>query len=90
MKRKFVCPECGCKEMGMRTHVTRPQLGIPENNPWSSIVDILSCKNCKKLIPGHLGYCSNSMSVGNAKKRWEEDFRERDIGILLSSFSRYD
>ena len=82
----FICPECGSKDDTYRAY----QLLIDKvkvENPWFTEFEFINCMNCRRCIPGTLGYrygeeCKN---YDDAKKIWKEKFKH-----LLYEWLDYD
>ena len=41
------------------------------NDPWSSISQIIQCRDCKKKIPAHLGERWNDITLKHAKEEFK-------------------
>jgi len=62
----FICPSCLSDKILAEKFIS---IGLPNNNdPWSSITQIIQCGNCKKKIPAHLGERWNNLTLESAKE----------------------
>ena len=62
----FICPSCLSDKILTEKFIS---IGLPNNNdPWSSITQIIQCGNCKKNIPAHLGERWNNLTLESAKE----------------------
>jgi hypothetical protein len=76
-KEGFICPNCGSTEAEFMTMVS----SIPDGeDPWSSVLQVLTCAKCKRKIPAHLGERWNDRTVEEARSEWSETYRRRKRG----------
>ncbi|WP_440675491.1 hypothetical protein [Candidatus Pelagibacter sp. HIMB1593] len=62
----FICPSCLSYKILTEKFIS---IGLPNNNdPWSSITQIIQCGNCKKNIPAHLGERWNNLTLESARE----------------------
>lgn len=73
--RTFICPECGSTESSGRLFVSRAP-GFNPEDPWSGVLQIVSCSRCRRTIPAHLAYCWN-MSLEQAQAQWQARYRDQ-------------
>ena len=78
MSNEFICPECGSKEAGMQSMVSRPTpTGKKNEDPWACVLQDIECASCKMIIPDHLGERWDNISIEEAQKEWKKDYRKR-------------
>ena len=75
MAQEFICPECGSTESGYEQYVSLDPPAPKDKNPWSSVLQIITCKQCRREIPAHLGERWNDISIEDAKKVWKKEYR---------------
>ena len=75
MEQEFICPECGSTESKYEQHVSRDPLVPKDKNPWSSVLQIITCKQCHREIPAHLGERWDNISIEDAQKEWKKEYR---------------
>ena len=68
MKQEFICPECGATESKFEQYVSKDPPIPKDKNPWSSVLQIITCKQCHREIPAHLGERWDNRSIEDAKK----------------------
>ena len=73
----FICPECGSAESSGRLFVSRAP-GFNPEDPWSGVLQIVTCSRCRRTIPAHLGYRWN-MTREQAQAEWQERYREQAV-----------
>lgn len=71
---EFICPECGSREVSKTVFVTT--VPVPED-PWSEVLQRLTCGQCESVIPAHLGQRWDNLSVEAAQKEWREIYRPK-------------
>lgn len=69
----FVCPECGSTEASTYEDVSTD---YDPQNPWSGVLERITCAKCDFLIPAHLGERWGQMSVEEARQEWQDVYRE--------------
>ena len=55
MNQEFICPNCGSTESTAEQYVSMDPPVPKDKNPWSSVLQIITCKQCHREIPAHLG-----------------------------------
>ena len=75
MEQEFICPECRSTESKYEQYVSLDQPVPKDKNPWSSVLQIITCKQCHREIPAHLGERWNKISIEDAKKEWKKEYR---------------
>ena len=75
MEQEFICPECGSTESKYEQYVSINPQDSKDKNPWSSVLQIITCQKCLKKIPAHLGERWDNRSIEDAKKEWVEQFK---------------
>lgn len=70
----FVCPECGSREADSTVMV---ETVLREGDPWSGVLQRITCRGCGREIPAHLGELWDGISVEQARSEWREVYRER-------------
>ena len=66
----FICPNCLSEEILTEKFVS---IELPKSNdPWSSISQIIQCRDCKKKIPAHLGERWNDITLKHAKEEFKK------------------
>ena len=71
----FICPNCGSTEPGYEEYVSKENPDSKDTNPWSSVLQIISCEQCHRKIPAHLAERWDNISIEDAKKEWIEKFK---------------
>jgi len=71
----FLCPNCGSTESKDEQYVSVDPPAPKDKNPWSSVLQIITCKQCHREIPAHLGERWDNRSIEDAKKEWIEQFK---------------
>ncbi len=70
--KSFICPECSSIEYKSHLYVST----YPDpNDPWSNILQTYECARCEKYIPAHLAERWNNITLKEAKKEWEDVYR---------------
>lgn len=67
--KSFICPDCGSTNEGDRVLLSKEPM-INEKNPWSNVLEQISCEDCKSIIPAHVAERWDNMSIDAAKKEW--------------------
>ena len=75
MEQEFICPECRSTESKYEQYVSRDPPVPKDKNPWSSVLQIITCKQCHREIPAHLGERWNNISIEDAQKEWKKEYR---------------
>lgn len=70
----FICPECGHTESRETVYVSKTP---SKNNPWSSVLQIMTCGKCWSRIPAHIGERWDGMTEEEAKIEWKTVYREK-------------
>ena len=76
----FICPNCGSKKHTdhyfYNFNKRNPDpLALLSDDPWVVVAEALSCASCKYTIPGHLGLRYGDTTLEEAKKNWEERYK---------------
>ena len=71
---EFVCPECGSRDAELAVMV---EPVFREDDPWSGVMQWITCDSCSREIPAHLGERWGGISVEEAGKEWREVYRKR-------------
>ena len=75
MVQEFICPNCGSTESKDEQYISKDAPDPKNTNPWSSVLQIITCKQCHREIPAHLGERWDNRSIEDAKKEWIEQFK---------------
>jgi hypothetical protein len=88
-KDTFICPECGSTEASSLLMVSTT---FDPRDPWSSVLQRITCAKCDYVIPAHLGERWNNISIEDAQQEWQKEYREtawksdtEDVTIKKSS-----
>jgi hypothetical protein len=73
-KGQFVCPECGSKNSGDICMISPHPI---EGDPWSWILQSITCQDCESEIPSHLAERWGGMSLDEAISEWRDIYRDR-------------
>ena len=57
-------------------------------DPWSNVLQIMTCGKCQSQIPAHLGERWDGLSVDDAKKEWKKVYREKGQKSQIVNDSR--
>ena len=71
----FLSPNCGSTESTVEQYVSMDPPVPKDKNPWSSVLQTITCQKCLKKIPAHLGERWDNRSIEDAKKEWIEQFK---------------
>jgi rubredoxin len=71
-KGKFICPECGSKEADTMALIS--PIFVP-GNPWSFVLQTITCVDCGSEVPAHLAERWNGMTKEQARSEWEDVYR---------------
>ena len=69
----FVCPECGGTTPAVVAMVSTSPAAGPED-PWSHVLQIIECEQCRREIPAHLAERWENQSIEAAQREWREVF----------------
>ena len=75
MNQEFICPNCGSTESTDEQYISKDAPDPKDTNPWSSVLQIITCKQCRREIPAHLGERWNNISIEDAQKEWKKEYR---------------
>ena len=75
----FICPECGHKESRETIFYETKRRN---KDPWSNVLQIMTCGKCQSQIPAHLAERWNDLSVVDAKKEWKKVYRKKRLKNL--------
>ena len=73
----FICPECGSDQYTKGAFVSKEPPMTKSKNPWDSIAQTMKCSSCKRTIPAHLGERWDKITIDEAKKEWNDDFKKK-------------
>jgi len=73
---KFICPECGSNNEGDRLLLNKEISDNENKDPWSSVLEQISCGDCGSVIPAHLAERWDNLSVDAAKKEWLQVYKK--------------
>ena len=71
ISKGFKCPKCGGKSVAFQKLAT---CSSPERGGEFPI-HFSTCTECKSEIPDHIGFRWGKSTVAQAKKEWEEEFK---------------
>lgn len=69
----FICPECGSTEASTYEMVSTD---YDSQDPWSGVLQRITCAKCDFVIPAHLAERWDEMSVEDARQEWQAEYRE--------------
>lgn len=46
------------------------------HNPWTEVLETLTCAKCDFAIPAHLGERWNQMPIEAAREKWQRVYRD--------------
>jgi len=72
----FICPECGSNNEGNRLLLNKEISGNDNKDPWSSVLEQISCEDCKSIIPAHIAERWDNMNIDTAKKEWASLYKK--------------
>jgi RNA polymerase subunit RPABC4/transcription elongation factor Spt4 len=75
MEQEFICPNCGSTESKYEEYVSKEVPDSRNQNPWNSVLQIITCKKCHRKIPAHLGKRWDNISIEDAKNEWEKEYQ---------------
>jgi hypothetical protein len=68
----FLCPECGSQDAaGVVLVSTVPS----DDDPWSAVLERITCARCESVIPAHLAELWDGMLPEEAVKEWRDVYR---------------
>ena len=70
MSKGFKCPECGGKSVASQKLAS---CSSPDGREFP--IHFSTCSECKSEIPDHIGFRWKKSTVAQAKKEWEEEFK---------------
>ena len=73
----FICPECGSDQYTKGAFVSKEPPMTKSKNPWDSVTQTMKCSSCKRIIPAHLGERWDKITIDEAKKEWNDDFKKK-------------
>lgn len=73
----FICPECGSNQYTEGAFLAKVPPITKSKNPWDSVLQTMKCSSCKKIIPSHLGERWGKITIDEAKKEWNNDYKKK-------------
>ena len=73
----FICPECGSDQYTEGAFVSKEPPMKKSKNPWNNVLQTMQCSLCKKIIPAHLGERWDQITIDEAKKEWNNDYKKK-------------
>ena len=70
ISKGFKCPECGGKSVASQKLAS---CSSPDGREFP--IHFSTCLECKSEIPDHIGFRWKKSTVAQAKKEWEEEFK---------------
>ena len=79
-EEKFICPECGSKEPGFVEMVSmaEPSPNQANKDPWSSVLQQTECSTCNSIVPNHIAYRWENISIEEAKEHWNKLYKKNN------------
>lgn len=69
---QFICPECGSREA---REILCVDYEKETDDPWTAVLQVLVCAQCRCGIPAHLAERWDGMTVEAAQKEWRDVYR---------------
>ena len=79
-EEKFICPECGSKEPGFVEMVSmaEPSPNQANKDPWSSVLQQTECSTCNSIVPNHIAYRWENISIEEANEQWNKLYKKNN------------
>ena len=71
---KFICPECGSENPSSTCMISSEP---NENDPWSGVLQSITCYDCDREIPAHLAERWGGRSIEEARTEWRNKYRRK-------------
>ena len=68
------CPECGSKKSTSQMRLS-PSDNMDPKYPWSAVLKVIVCADCKSKVPAHLWEMWDKQTVASAKAEWKKKFK---------------
>ena len=77
---KFICPECKSEEAGFEEMLSmeEPISNKTNKDPWASVLQQVNCSTCQSVIPSHIAYRWEDMSIEEAKQQWNKLYKKNN------------
>ena len=72
----FICPNCGSTKEEGRILLSKEPVLNKKRNAWASVLEQVTCKDCRSIIPTHLAERWNNISIDEAKKEWANLYKK--------------
>lgn len=71
-QHEFICPECGGTEPCGISHISTE---YNPGDPWSRVLQTISCSQCGYDIPAHLAERWDDMTMEEAQREWKSVYK---------------